>query len=235
LHYDAVAPECAADWGVAVTGAATAAECVARQESCEVERLFESMQPRAGDLFALQTSDLGACFDGFGGLGGGVDDPRLGKAVDKCAQAIRKSTTAFAGKKVRSLGLCLNAVFGCLQRGNQPACVSKAVATCDKAFAGVEAEALKLEPAYLKGCGQIDFDVLAPEDGLFTEALQEQCEEVGILFIGSLPSYKNCVHRREECQGDAFLRVAVPRTAELLAGIGRTYPGKFFCSPTDPE
>jgi hypothetical protein len=234
MNFDAVAAECAADWGVTVTGAATAAQCVTAQQTCEVERLFETMQPRAGELFALTATDLGACLEDFGGLGDGAGEPRLGKAVDKCGQAIRKSTTAFAGRKGRGLGQCLGAVFGCLQRGNQPACVAKATAVCDKAFAGVEAEALKLEPAYLKACGAIDFAQLAPDTGLFTEALAEQCEEVGILFIGSLPSYKNCVHRRQECQGDAFLRLAVPRAAELLASIGRPYPGKFFC-PVEEE
>lgn len=235
VGFSLLADECAGEFGVTPVDAATAAECVMLQQECQVERLFQAAHPRAGELFAYTEADIGtSCLDDLGG-GGSVPDPKIGKTLAKCGQDVRKASAAFAVRKVRGMSTCASEVFACVQNDvTDLDCLGKAQKACDKELAGIEAEALKLEPAYMKGCGKIAFGNVAPETGLFTDASAEECETYGILFVGTLSSYKNCVHRNHECQGDELVRFVVPRAAEMLAIINRPFPNKFFCTEDEP-
>jgi hypothetical protein len=50
-----------------------------------------------------------------------------------------------------------------------------------------------------------------------------------------VPHYATCLYREHECAGDDILRFTVPRAAELLALVGRTLPGSFFCIPPEDD
>lgn len=233
VGFDAIAAECAPLIGVAPTDAAGIGQCLLFQYDCQVERLFQAERPRAGELFAYTEADIGTtCLEDLGG-DGAVPDPKLGKSVDKCGKAIGTKGAAFAVRKMKGIAACSGALFTCAEADPSDACRAKAQAVCDKELGAIDAMAAKLGPAIEKACGKVPFATLAPENGIFSDALGEECDGYGIAAVASLADYASCIHRNHECQTDELVRFAVPRAAELLDGVGRTLPGKAFCVPEE--
>jgi hypothetical protein len=147
-----------------------------------------------------------------------------------------KAGGGFTAKKLKGFGRCLDGLFDCAQlEPGDPGCLAAARQSCDKAFATIESEALKLEPVFTRGCGGVAIADLAPETGLDLDGLTEECDVFGVSGLASVLHYKNCVHRQHECVGDDLLRFTVPRADELLALVGRVLPGSFFCPREDDE
>jgi hypothetical protein len=233
LGFGEIVSECAPLIGVRPSDVIDIGQCLFFQYDCQVERLFQAERPRAGELFAYTEADIGStCLEDLGG-DGSVEDPKLGKAVDKCGRTVGAKSAAFAVRKMRGFTACAAALVACAQTDPSDACREAARQTCDKEFAAVEAAAAKLAPAYEKACGKIPFGRLAPGSGIFSDGLAEECDGYGLASMTSLGSYRDCVHRNHECQTDELLRFAVPRASELLAGVGRTLPGMSFCTPDD--
>ena len=88
-----------------------------------------------------------------------------------------------------------------------------------------------------KSCEPIAFTDLTVDTGIDYDALVEEelCTDVGVFGILTVPHYSICAYRQHECAADEILRFSVPRAAELLALVGRTLPGSFFCFPPDDE
>ena len=89
------------------------------------------------------------------GGGAGVGDAAAGKAVDKCAKAIRKVGAKFTSTRVKQLGACEKAVADCVQlKPGDAACLVKAKATCAKVRTALPAAEAKLTSAIAKACGE---------------------------------------------------------------------------------
>ncbi len=239
VGFEVIAPDCL-DLGVTVEDTATAAACIVQQHECAVEQMYLAEHPRAGELFGLVDADLGpdSCLDDLGGPGSGVDDLKLGHRLVQCEQGVTKAGGAFVVTKLKSLGRCLGAVFDCVQLApHDDACLVKAKSTCDKAFSVVGANALEVAPAVGKSCGAIAMDQLLADTGVDYQALidEEICVPLGVGGIATVPHYATCLYREHECAGDDILRFTVPRAAELLALVGRTLPGSFFCIPPEDD
>lgn len=238
VGFEVIAPDCL-DFGVTLTDLASVAECVVQQHECAVEQLYLMEHPRAGEMIDLVGADLGpdSCLDDLGGPGEGMEDLKLGKQIAQCEQGVTKAGATFVGTKLKSLGQCLDAVFKCVQLAphDDGSCLKKATATCDKSFATIEKNAVTLEPAVNKSCGKISFDDLTLETGLDYQAFidDETCIPFGISNLLTVPHYATCLYREHECAGDDILRFTAPRAAELLALVGRTLPGSFFCIPPE--
>jgi hypothetical protein len=240
VGFEVIAPDCL-DFGVTVEDTTTAAECIVQQHECAVEQIYLAEHPRAGELFGLVDADLGpdSCLDDLGGPGSGVEDLKLGRKLAQCEQDVTKTGGTFVATKLKSIGRCLDAVFGCVQLTPQDdgTCLAKATSTCDKAFSAVGANALKVEPAIRKSCGAIAFDQLLADSGTDYQALidEETCVPFGVGGIATVTHYATCLYREHECAGDDILRFTVPRAAELLALVGRQLPGNFFCIPPEDD
>jgi len=238
VGYELIARDCL-DLGVTVEDATSLAECVMRQHECAVDQLYLAENPRAGELFGLVGADLGpdSCLDDLGGPGEGVDDVKLGRQIARCEQGVTKVAGTFTTTKLKSMGGCLEAVFTCVQLAAYDGgkCLAKAAAACDKAFALVERNALA--PALAKSCGAIAFGDLLLDAGANYQALvdEETCPAFGVSGIPTVPHYALCLHRQHDCIGNAIVRFTAPRAEELLALVGRTLPGSFFCVPPDEE
>jgi hypothetical protein len=240
VGFELVAPDCL-DLGVTVEDTATAAECLVQQHECAVEQLYLAEHPRAGELFSLVDADLGpdSCLDDLGGPGEGVEDVKLGRRIAQCEEGVTKAAGAFVATKLKTIGRCLDAVFACVQLAphDDGSCLTKARGICDNAFAAVGANALKVESAVTKSCVAIAFDQLLADTGVDYQAVidEEICLPFGVGGIATVPHYATCLYRQHECIGDDILRFTVPRAAELLALVGRTLPGSFFCVPPEDD
>jgi hypothetical protein len=239
VGYEAITLDCA-DFGVTLGDTASVAECVVLQHECAVERMFLAQHPRAGELFSLVGADLGpdSCLEDFGGPGEGVDDIKLGRELLQCEQGVSQVSAKFMGTKLKAFGRCLDTLFDCVQMSpHDDTCLAKAAKTCDKAFASIEGGALRFEPTVTKSCGDVPFDQLLLDAGLFYEALldEEWCPMVGAFGLATITHYNNCVYREHECIGDEILRFTAPRAEELLALVGRSLPGSFFCVSQEEE
>jgi hypothetical protein len=236
LGFDVVGSECASEYDSALSDTASVAACVVKQHECLAEQLFQTHEPRAEEMLELLGLDLGedSCLEDREGEGEPIEDPELGRPLAKCQGALRKASTGFVARKLKQMAGCLRLLFGCAQ--NEPGddeCVDSATSKCDKAFASVEKEVLKLGAIVGKSCGTLPIAALTEPDGLGADVLLPVCVTLGVDGIGSAHDYGNCVVRQHECAVDDIVRFQAPRAAEMLAGAGRTLPGGFFCpSPT---
>ena len=238
VGYGLIASDCL-DLGVTVEDATSVAECVVRQHVCAVDQLYLAENPRAGELFGLVAADLGpdSCLDDLGGPGEGVDDVKLGRQIARCEQGVAKVAGTFTTTRLKSLGSCLEAVFTCVQLAAHDGgkCLAKAAAACDKAFALAERNALAIWPALEKSCGSIAFGELLRDAGANYQVLvdEETCPAFGVSGLATTSHYALCLRRQHDCIGNALVRFTAPRAEELLALVGRTLPGDFFCVPPD--
>ncbi len=236
VGFEDIAADCLDQAGVTLTDLASVTECVVTEHECAVERMYLMAHPRAGELFDLVGTDIGDCLEDLGGPGEGVEDLRLGRRLSQCQQNVTKSSAKYVASKLKSTGQCLNGLFQCVQlKPGDKGCLAKAQASCDKGFASVVANGIKLVPAVDKSCDAIPFPDLTLETGIDYDAVVEEelCVPYGISGIGTVNHYANCLYRSNECDGEEILKFSVPRAAELLGLVGRQLPGSFFCIPPE--
>jgi hypothetical protein len=211
-------------------------DCVVTEHECAVERMYLMAHPRAGELFDLVGTDIGDCLEDLGGPGEGMEDLRLGRRLVQCQQGVTKLSAKYVASKLKNTGQCLEDLFDCVQlKPGDQSCLDKARDSCDKLFAGVVDNGIKLVPAVNKTCDPIPFPDLTVETGIDYDAVVEEelCVPYGVSGIGTVNHYANCLYRSNECDGEELLKFSVPRAAELLGLIDRQLPGSFFCIPPD--
>jgi len=224
------------DQGVTLTDLASVTDCVVTEHECAVERMYLMAHPRAGELFDLVGTDIGDCLEDLGGPGEGMEDLRLGRRLVQCQQGVTKLSAKYVASKLKNTGQCLEDLFDCVQlKPGDQSCLDKARDSCDKLFAGVVDNGIKLVPAVNKTCDPIPFPDLTVETGIDYDAVVEEelCVPYGVSGIGTVNHYANCLYRSNECDGEELLKFSVPRAAELLGLIDRQLPGSFFCIPPD--
>ena len=225
LGYEQLEVECASlGAGPSLDNILEVADCVADQHECAAQKMHVAAHPRAGELLAIFVSAHLLCVDDFGGTGADVNNPSIGKAVDRCTKQLAKSGRRFAIKKLKSLEKCVNAVFTCTQRKPLDAkCLPKAVTKCDRSFAAISSEMAKLDIGVERKCSAdtVTFGTLLDEGGANLGALADECGFVGVPSLVSLADYELCLFRLLECRIDSALGYEMPRLAEMLDEVGR--------------
>ncbi|MBI3768806.1 MAG: hypothetical protein HY271_09985 [Deltaproteobacteria bacterium] len=222
LGFEALAPECVANFGSTLIDVDAITECVLDQHECETERLFAAQEPRAGEMLDLVRSlgarfDLPACLSDHGAAGG-AGDVRTGKLIDKCEAQVKTAASKFIVAKLGGLEHCVDALFTC--RVTQPgdvSCIAKAQSTCTKELAKIDTAGGKFPAAVDNRCaGAIDFATLRAATGTNLDALATQCASVGVPTLDALGSYATCLFRQHSCRGEELMRFEAPRVEELL-------------------
>ena len=233
LGYERLVQACQDRFEIAVTDVKTLASCVMTHHECVTERLFETQNPRAAELFRLAGVSLGsdACLQDSGAAGNHVGDDAVGKAVGKCSAEIADAGGAFATKRLKSLEKCVDAYFSCVQTkpGNQ-ACTSQAGDVCDEEQEKIDDEGNDLDDDIEKSCASVPFATLRAPDAVSFLSLGARCEALGVRDLGSLADYRECLARQSACATEELIRFAAPRAEELLQAFGRDF-GAESCAP----
>ncbi len=153
-----------------------------------------------------------------------VSDPDQAKALTTCEKNIGNAGRSFVDKSYKALKKCVDTVYACIQlKPDDPACLTKAQATCDKQFAALDTQALKLETSVDKRCAEqlIPFATLRTALGANIDSLFDDCRQHGVPALPSLDAYKDCLLVAYQCRVNELLRFAAPRSGELLGLVGR--------------
>ncbi len=225
LAYGDLANSCAVRFGRTLSDLTSVAQCLAAQHSCRAETLFARERPRAGELLRLAQAapDAGACREDFGGSGLGVGDPKgLGKALERCVQALVHGGEKLASTRLASIGRCIDGVFVCVEAADgDAACLAKATQKCEREFARVQREVGKLTVATGKRCNGIDFSVLSGPVGANLDAVTPACASYDIPTVSTLADYVACLVRQHECDVADLVRFESPRAEAMLERVGR--------------
>lgn len=152
-----------------------------------------------------------------------LPDPAQAKAVVNCEKNVSNAGRNFISNSYKALKKCVDTIFACVQlKPGDAACLLKAQATCDKQFAALDAQALKLELAVDKKCAEeiIPFSTLRTELAANIDSLVTDCRPY-VATLGSLDDYKDCLRGAYECRVGDLLRFAAPRASEMLGLVGR--------------
>ncbi len=163
--------------------------------------------------------------------GVGVGDAKVGKAVDKCAKAIRKVGAKLASNRLKQLGACEKAVADCVQLKNgDAACLAKAQGTCAKARTSLPTAEAKLTAAIVTACGEptVTTANLLATTGLGFDGETAACEGRGVALT-TVADVADCVRRQHQCGAERVLGAAVPRARELLVLGGFDPATDFGC------
>ncbi len=169
------------------------------------------------------------------GGGAGVGDATVGKAVDKCAKAIRKAGDKITSTHLKQLGACQKAVVDCVQlKPGDAACLAKATAKCTKARGALPGTDAKLTAAITKACAEsaVLTGHLLDASGLGFEHEIEACGQRGLADVATLADVTECVRRQHVCAAERMLGRAVPRARELLVLGGYDPLADLGCVPS---
>lgn len=231
-------PACEEALGRPVGSVADLATCLTATHACAIDAMLGVAAPRAKALLrhagALDgLADPFLCLPDRGGTDEAVADRRgTGKALTKCARAIRTKASALGAKRLKALGRCATALFACEQRDDQ-ACRTKAATSCEKAFAAVAAAADDLPSDLAAKCAsplQAEALQLA---GLHLGAVTDVCAAVGVPVVASFGQHATCLIRQQACAVEELAQAAVPRAAGLLAAQGLSLYSP-FCPGAPP-
>ena len=170
--------------------------------------------------------------------GGGAGAGAAGKAVDKCAKAIRKAGTKLAADHLKQLGVCQKAVADCVQlKPGDAACLAKARQKCARVRAGLPAAGAKLTTAITKACSEPAVGVanLLAAEGLGFDGQAEACGARGLGAVATVGDVADCVRLQQTCAAERVLGSAVPRAGELLALGGFDLATELACLPSGAD
>jgi hypothetical protein len=241
VNYQDVATDCANQFATTLDTLGSIEQCVLRAHACPGEAILNAQVPRAKELMrvaGVATADLDAltCLPDNSGTGIDLGAPKgAGKAVTGCETALTKAGDTFAAKQQKSLTGCVAAVYACATEkpGDAP-CLTKAQATCDKAFAAIDAAATALADAATKACASpaVDFVAdLSDPAGANVGVLASDCAALGIASFAATSDYVTCLTRRETCEVEDLVRFEAPRADALLGLVGRSLLSP-FCPAT---
>ncbi len=227
LGGDALTQRCLDEFATSLVDVGDFATCVAAQHECRAEEMFDVEEPRSRELLDLAGVSLASstCLVDHGGTGAGAGSADLGKALEKCAGAIKKAGRAFAAARLKGFSSCAQRVFTCVQKKQEdPACIAKASDACTGAIAKANAAVAKLAPAIDKRCAGtiVAFNTLKSDVGANLGALTAECAAFGVPALNNLAQYESCVLAQHACSADDLLRFEAPRAASLLASAGQS-------------
>jgi cell division septation protein DedD len=169
-------------------------------------------------------------------------DPTEAKAVVNCEKNVSNAGRTFINNSYKALKKCVDTIFACVQlKPDDPGCLPKAQATCDKQFVGLDTQALKLELAVDKRCAEeiVPFSTLRTALAANIDSIASDCRPYGIVVLSSLDNYKDCLRTSYQCRVGELLRFAAPRASEMLGLVGRGLttcptptPGSTAVTPT---
>ncbi len=169
-------------------------------------------------------------------------DPDEAKAVVNCEKNVSNAGRTFIGNSYKALKKCVDTIFACVQlKPGDGGCLAKGQATCDKQFANLDTQALKLELAVDKRCAEeiVPFSTLRTALAAHIDSLATDCRPYGVVVLGSLDAYKDCLLAAYQCRVGELLRFAAPRATEMLGMVGRGLttcptptPGSTVVTPT---
>ncbi len=237
LGYSGVGDACTNDFSTALSTFATIEQCVLRAHACRGETILDAQAPRTKELMlrvaGIAPADLDAlaCLPDHNGTGADLGAPKgAGKAVTKCEGTLTKAGDTFLAKQMKSLGGCVGAVFACvIEKPGVTACITKAHAKCDKAFAAIDAAATALENAVTKSCAPpaVAFDDLSAAAGVDVGVLGSDCAALGVASLVTPADYATCLVHRETCNAEDLVRFEAPRADDLLGLVGRSLSQPF--------
>jgi hypothetical protein len=244
LDFESLRNVCEQQFGIALDDLAGVGTCLARQHACELEKMFTFAAPRAASLLEVAGVDPAArsaltCLTNHGGTDEHVPDPKAeGRPLERCARAIKNTGLKLVDASLKATGRCLDTVFTCVQVKHDPAaspaCLAKAQKRCDVEFANLAAAATRPEPALVKACGAIDFDVLRSPAGLRLEALAADCAAIGGGDPTTLAAFADCLVRSHRCGVATLARFKSPRADALLALVGHDLTSALCASGVTP-
>jgi len=163
------------------------------------------------------------------GAGSGVGDAAAGKAVDKCAKAVRKVGTKLVNTRLKQLGACQKAVADCVQlKPGDAACLTKAQAKCTKARTALPTAEAKLTGAVVTACAEptVTTANLRVAAGL---GFDGACQDLTAAGSATVADVAACIRERQQCAAERILGAAVPRARELLVLGGFDPVSQFRC------
>jgi hypothetical protein len=239
LGYGGVAAECEAMLDQRLKDVRALARCVARQHQCQAEKLLDVERPRARALLAAAGVEIDplSCLTDHGGAVGTPRPDGVGKAILRCTKRIAKAGATLVDKRREAIDRCVDRVFGCVKlRPTDARCLDKARVGCNRDFTRMAAADARLGRAILQKCppSALPFSLLAEADVANLGALAPVCAGFGESLLTSLEHYEVCLLRQHTCVVEELVRVAAPRSAELIGLVGHSL-GSTFCPVSSPS
>ena len=151
----------------------------------------------------------------------GVGDPKgRGKAIVKCAKALKSAGGNHAVRALKGLEKCVAKLFTCAQRkpGDQ-ACLQKAGAGCGKVLAKLDGAEPKAKAKINKACGVLSAADLGAAAGLGFDGEEPLCVDFGVPNLDDADAVGTCLLAQHICHVEQMVGLEFPRAAELL-GLG---------------
>jgi hypothetical protein len=134
----------------------------------------------------------------------------------KCQVEINKAALGLVAGRLKSLDVCVNGIFKCIQTKpkTDTACVAKAAAKCAGERGKLDGAAGKLGATVRAKCGAgIDPAALFGAPGLDFSSLATRC---GVSELANLDNLTPCFARELACGADHLFGMQQPRAGELL-------------------
>jgi len=159
------------------------------------------------------------------------------KALLSCSKAIRKAGSTIAATHLAQVQRCLGVLTTCVQlKPDDPACLTKARATCDKALASVAKADAAVPTALAKACAAttVPFANLLVDNGFGYDGELAPCARSGVPALSTLGDVQTCLTRQHTCAAERLIGFQYPRAVELLGLVGLDAAG-FSCltAPAD--
>jgi len=143
----------------------------------------------------------------------------IAKAAARCQNTINKSGVTFIAKKLKSLAVCHNATFKCIEASpTQAECLAKARTKCSLELVRILAADRRLRPPLTRRCAfdTLGVDTLLSPDGLGFESASSSCASDLGAPLTSVSGVADCVFRQRVCAADELFEASAPRARELL-------------------
>ncbi len=235
LGFNAAAPTCLDDVGVALTSTTAVAACVQFGSACEVERSVAIAAPRVADLLGslVDVGALGLCVPPPTGNLDGLADPALAKGAVRCEKAMLAAGRTLLQRQLTVARGCVDSLFKCRVTGKD---CSRFATRCASRLAELRTTGpSKFVAAVSRGCGTLPPSAVLDAAGLGFTSAADRCADLGVPAVDDASSAGACVARGYGCTGTTILRFALPMIDDELARVGLELGNDFFCAPPGPS
>ena len=153
--------------------------------------------------------------------------PARAKAAVKCQKALNKGGASFVKQRTGRLTACVGKLFACLQTKLEgpprAACMAKARSGCEKSFAKIADDEVKLAKTLSTACKTLSAQDFVGCPGVGFPSPPIGCEE-----LTDPIAIAACLVDVHACRGDEAVAGAMPRARELLQAAGLS-PALFSC------
>ncbi len=166
-----------------------------------------------------------------------LSDQARASGVAKCHVLLERTATKTAGKALKALAICTNAIFKCVEtKPGDTHCLAQARERCTEQLqARAAADATLVDTVVRKCASASDVTDLLDPAGLDLQHLADECHDRFGLDLASLADIGTCLAREHACQVERLLAFAMPRAASLLAvaGVDAAARATLACLPND--